>query len=352
VFLGDPDCGFLAERSQRPDEEEPPAEGPTVLRIGDDGRVLVDIGVSAGARVGGRMVWKGSPMKGAPTELIIDEVGATEIWAKPKGLMKGIEPGARIEVVGHRVGVRLIPPPSGDVAARRALDILAFDLRTPRKGQIVEICEDGGVADLIVTVGTSGTYEILDPEGAPFPNLSPLPINDPGAALKVLQRLDHLARFRRVLTTENPRPAEWLRLGLELDGDAEPFPPHGLILRCGEAREIRIVNRSSIRLDIAVLDLAPDYSITQLLPQRGNLTLIPLDPEQEEVVSIHGWLPPGWQEGTDVLKVFATQGATSFRWLELPALGSPPSRLRSGLTPSAFPEEEWITTQVEIHVRR
>ena len=356
VFLGDPDRGFLAERSRRA-PEVPFVESPMVLRIGEDGRVLINVGVAAGAQVGGRALWKGGRAQEPATELVIDQVGATESWAQPKGVMKGIEPGARIEVLGYRAGVRLVPPPPGDPAAQQAFDVLASALRAPRRGSIAEICEEDGAADLSVTVGESGTYEILDPEGAPFPNLEPLRIDAPGAARKALQRLDHLARFRRVLTAENLCPPDWLGIRLELDGGGpeavpEPLPCRGLVLRCGEARKIRIVNRSKIRLDIAALDLAPDYSVTQILPQRRSVSLVPLDPEQEEVVSLRGWLPRGWNEGTDVLKIFATQGTASFRCLELPPIGCPPNPLRGGLTPSSYSHEEWITTQVEIQVRR
>jgi hypothetical protein len=358
MLYGDQNRGFLARGTRAPQKAAAPGEVPMVLRIGDDGRVLIDIGIAEGAQPGERVLIQGY-------SAVIDQAGATASWATLLNLVKAAvqgvtkgrpAPGTRIEVLGTRVSVHLIPPPPEDAAAQRALDRLAAALR-PRGGGNFEVCGEGGVADLSVTINPRGTYEILDPEGAPFPNLVPLPIDAPGAALKVVQRLDHLARFRKLLTAENPHPPEWLGIGLELCGDEpdsepEPLPPHGLVLRCDEARKIRIVNRSRIRLDVTVLDLAPDYSVTQLLPKQRSLSLVPLDPGQEEEVRIRGWLPRGWQEGTDILKVFATQGAASFRWLELPPLGRPPSHYRTGLTPSAFPEEEWVTAQVEIQVRR
>lgn len=351
MLYGNPERGFLSGATRAPQKAARPGEVPMVLRIGDDGRVLIDIGIATGARPGDKVEMPGSLGE-------IEQAGSTASWVKLPSIMKGrAAPGTRIEVFGHRASVRLLPPPSGDAVAKRALDLLAATLRTHGRGSLVEVCEEGGEADLSVTVDARGSYEILDPEGEPFPNLGPLRIDAPGATLKVVQRLDHLARFRRILTAENRHPPDWLKIGLELCGDdpengAEPLPPSGLVLRCGEARKIRIVNRSRIRLDVTALDLAPDYSITRLLPQRGHLSLVPLDPGQEEEIRLHGWLPPGWEEGTDVLKVFATQGAASFGWLELPALGSPHSPYRTGLTPSSFPEEEWITTQAEIQVRR
>ncbi len=69
-------------------------------------------------------------------------------------------------------------------------------------------------------------------------------------------------------------------------------------------------------------------------------------------MQVRGLLSPKLQEGTDILKVIATRGATSFRWLELPPLKQLGPFARGGWAPSAFPEEEWITAQVEIRVRR
>jgi hypothetical protein len=367
MLHGDQNRGFLAGGTRAPQKAAAPGEGPMVLRIGDDGRVLIDIGTVSGAQPGEKVLLPGGVGE-------IEQPGATASWVKPLGIVKGIlkgltkggttsvmkgrpEPGIRVEVLGHRASIRLVPPPSEDAAARRALDRLAAALWSRRGGSSLELCDENGAADLGVTVGASGIYEILDPEGVPFPNLGPLRIDIPGMEQRLIHRLGHLARFRKILTTDNLRPPEWLRIGLELCGDdpdsvPEPLPPRGVVLGCGEVRTIRIVNQSRIRLDVAALDLAPDYSVTQLLPRQRSRNLVPLDPGQGEEIRLEGWLPKGWQEGTDVLKVFATQGAASFRWLELPALGHAPSAYRTGLTPSAFPEEEWITTQVEIQVRR
>jgi hypothetical protein len=175
----------------------------------------------------------------------------------------------------------------------------------------------------------------------------------------VVRRLDHLVKFRSLRAVENPEPPDWLEIGLELRGDdpsaaPKPCPEGGLDLRCGEAATLRIVNRSSLRLDFAVLDLAPDYSVTQLLPPRKTFSLLPLDPGEWHEMRVWGCLPEDLQEGVDILKVFATRGSVSYRWLELSPLGKPdPERtMRGGWTPSEFPEEEWISTQVEIRVRR
>ena len=380
MFIGDSRSGFLSSERRAKTRDFAAAAAPRVLRVGDDGQVLIDGGVPTGARVGDRVLLKGSPSGGISAELAIRQVGATESWAEVIRILRPgtIEPGARAEFLRLQTAVRLVPPEAESEEAERELARLREALRSSAGG-FIEVCENGRPPDLCVTVNAEGAYEILDPGGTPFPNLSPLRANVPGVAHKVIRRLDHLAKFRNIRTIENPEPPDWLEIGLEvLEGDraAAPVPLSSRVLdlRIGESLTLRIVNRSSRRLDFAVLDLAPDYSVTQLVPKRGTLSLLPLDPMQAEVVPLRGWLPPGYIEGNDVLKVFATKGAANFRWLELPKLDGAMSNLRGDprnplerlfaqltasrpakrgpLTVSEFPEEEWLTAQVEIRVRR
>jgi hypothetical protein len=354
MYLGPAKRGFLsgATRSlSRP--------SPMALRVGEDGLVLIDAGLASGMKSGTRVLT-------SKAELAIRRVGATESWAEViRVLGPGeIEPGARAEIFPLRANIRLLPPEPGDRTAEGALDRLREAL--PKGGDgFIELCEEE-VPDLCVAVAED-LYEIRDPGGDPFPNLRPLRVDDPNAVPEMIRRLDHLSKFRNILSVENPCPADWLGIGLELG-------THDL--RVEEKVRLRLVNRSNLRLDFAVLNLAPDYSITQLLPEKGSFTLLPLDPDEEHEVNLTGWLPQDYEEGKDILKVFATHGATSFRWLELPPLERPAlmsyprigprnpleqlfARLaavrpahRGWLTPSEYPEEEWITAQVEIRVRR
>lgn len=362
VFLGERERGFLSS-GRSPVVRAPTPESPMVLSVEDDGRVLVDVGISMGAKAGDRVVLKSA-------ELAIRQVGATESWAEIVRVIgpEAIEPGMSAEILRLRTAVRLLAP----------LADLRTALRKDPDG-FIEICEECA-PELCVAVSDRNTYEILDPGGVPFSNLRPLPVNAPGAVPEMIRRLDHLAKFRNILAVENPCPAAWLGIGLEVyeDGpDARKQPSSGALdLRVGDALILRIVNRSSVRLDFTVLNLAPDYSVTQILPKPGSFSLLALDPGQEEVVRVKGWLPPGYNEGKDVLKVFATQGAANFQWLALRALDDPGPALhpridpkktleqlfarlaatrpaqRSGLTVSEFPEEEWITAQVEVRIRR
>ena len=354
MLIGDGDRRFLAEVPARKQRMSP--ELPMVLRVDEDGRVLLSWGQAQGARERDRLVLRGP--SGTRQEFVVSQVGPTESLAQ---VIDGpgpstIPPGSSVEVLPLQAVVRFLPPEPGDSTAESALKELREALWKYREG-FVEIDDETDVPDICVAF-SRGAYEIRDPDGLAFPNVAPVRAVR-GAPCEVVRRLDHLVKFRGLRAVKNSEPPHWLEIGLELCGDDPsaapvPFPAGGLDLRCGEGAILRVVNRSSLRLDFAVLDLAPDYSVTQLLPPRKTLSLLPLDPGEGHVMRLQGCLPEQLQEGVDILKVFATRGSVSYRWLELPPLGKPDSgrTMRGGWSPSEFPEEEWISRQVEIRVRR
>jgi len=92
---------------------------------------------------------------------------------------------------------------------------------------------------------------------------------------------------------------------------------------------------------------------------------------------LQAYLPEGYREGTDTLKVFATAGTTNFRWLELRSLDQPLIRSKPAvsrnpggaleemraaftadrpptrnLNPAAYPSKEWITEAVEVRMHK
>jgi hypothetical protein len=328
-----------------------------VLRVDEDGRVLLSWGQAQRARVRDRLVLRG-PSGRQRAVLEVRQTGAAESWAE---VIQGPKPskiprGASVEILPLPAMVRLLPPSPEDAVALRALEELRGALWKSRESSI-EIDDETETPDLCVAF-TRGAYAILDPDGASLPHVAPIQ-GMRGAPYEVVRRLAHLVKYRGLRAVENPDHPSWLGIGLELRGDdpsapSNPFPAGGLNLICGAWVTLRIVNRSSIPLDFAVLDLAPDYSVTQLLPSRKTLSILTLDPGEAHDLRMQGSLPETLHEGTDVLKVFATQGAVSYRFLELPALDkTDPSRtMRGGWSPSAFPEDEWISTQVEIRIRR
>ena len=75
-------------------------------------------------------------------------------------------------------------------------------------------------------------------------------------------------------------------------------------------------------LNITVLALGSDWSVAQFYPEQAG-SFEPLDPGQSIEKEIDLFLLEGYTENTDIIKVFATQATTQFRWLELPALDQP-----------------------------
>ena len=88
---------------------------------------------------------------------------------------------------------------------------------------------------------------------------------------------------------------------------------------------LRISNNSSQVLNVTVLDLQPDWGVTQTYPRASDSYFMPIDPGKSEIIPLKVSLPHGYKEGRDVIKVFATVGPTNFRWLELPVLDQPMS---------------------------
>ncbi|HWP53739.1 MAG TPA: hypothetical protein VN476_06355, partial [Pyrinomonadaceae bacterium] len=211
-------------------------------------------------------------------------------------------------------------------------------------------------ADYLVTITPENEYRINDPGGNPIPNLAPaLSVNDPEAPGRLVKRLGHLAKYANVRELENDFQSELSRnLLVELFGvqkifvpgdkpDPQPFDSDGNAhaVNDGEWTFLRIKNKYSEVLNITVLDLQPDWGISQIYPARAG-AFEPLDPGRELVLPLRVSLPRGYESGTDIIKVFGTIAATSFRWLELPELDQPETG--NGLRGlSANPLEEFLS---------
>jgi hypothetical protein len=253
------------------------------------------------------------------------------------------------------------------------------------------MAEDGKPADYQVAVTADGEYEIWDAAGEAISNLRPaIKIDERNVAARVVQRLVHLTKYQNIQELDNfdPRSPLAHKLVVELVGvqkdydpadrpEPEPFddPGNTPTLETGVWTFLRVKNKSSQVLNVTVLDLQPDWGITQVYPR--DTKSISFDPGQEQLIPLQANLPTSYTSGRDVLKVFATVGATDFRWLELPALDQPPKPrgpvMRGGvsnpldsllaaivaakpktrnLEPAANPSGEWVTAQVEVRVER
>jgi hypothetical protein len=344
-------------------------------------------GLAAGARFAvyppGSTAFRDPSTAGAARQALVrlTDAGAVSSWAAiTKRLTPApIEQGAQAVLLGsgtaqlvRKVGV-VRTGVAPDSHAARALD--AVEAALAGSGWI-EVSADGRGIAWQVAVNDLGELEVWDSAGVVIRNLRPpLRIDEADAAPKVARRLEHLARYTAVRTLHNHDSASPIARGLEAqlvtDVAAAGSPP---VLAIGDRVALRIRNRSSRVLNVAVLDLRPDWSVTQVYPPGAGDSFVSLDPGEERQVRFRAGLPEGYTEGTDVLKVFATLGTTGFRWLELPALDRP----RAGTPRSRGPQDgleslfaalasdrpatrhltverdatgEWLTELVEVHVR-
>lgn len=358
----------------------------------------------------------------------LDNPGATETWANviedTNGRTNEIEEGAQAVLLGVgmrlRGRVKLVSKGGvfGDAAAQD--DALAKLREVIPSGESVgeawiRLAEDDEGADFQVAVNFNGEYEIWDANGRTLPNMRPaLKINADGATEKVVQRLTHLTKYRNARLIDNTDATSALARKIVLEigkpkitemGETvmdeitgKPFfEPLGLPLRpmaVGEEFLVRVTNNSKTAVNVAVLDLQPDWGISQAYPDPRESDYELLEPGAQNalLMPVSANLPDDYQEGSDTLKVFATAQGTSFHWLELPALDQPPpltdddpaqpgartaaARTRGSDSPvgnaleqllEAFAEPkitrqivslaapkggDWTTTQVEVRVRR
>jgi len=262
-----------------------------------------------------------------------------------------------------------------------------FDTVALQANGFVKITADRAEADYEVAIDDHDQYLICDPAGNEIPNLRPpLQANSENATVALVQRLVHLARYTSVRELNNNDPLSLVSRKLIVDvlgwqkkytveDKPRPKPFKGpYVVKHGEWVFMRIRNEYSEVLNITVLDLQPDWGITQMYPQRAG-EFEPIEARGELVLPIQFTLPSDYKSGTDVIKVFATVEPTSFRWLELPSLdqggvtnslrGVPgkeieefllainqiDSSTRTGKVPSSS-SALWAARQVEIEVRR
>lgn len=258
----------------------------------------------------------------------------------------------------------------------------------------VEAAAPGGQVDYNVALNEQGEYEIWDRAGYTIANLRP-PVKPDAmdAAATIVRRLVHLAKYNAVkqLSNADPRSPLARKLEVELVGKraqydpADPFEPEQPLtepgrtptLTIGEWTGLRIKNNAQQRLNITVFDLQPDWGVSQVFPSSQGDYFVEFEPGQEVVIPLQAGLPERYDEGKDVLKVFATVETSNFRWLELPALDQPLRRSADvrgrnpqspleqlmasftadqpptrNLIPAAYPSYGWVTAQVEVAVKK
>jgi hypothetical protein len=269
--------------------------------------------------------------------------------------------------------VNLLPTPGG--AREAALAEVERHLRRYGRRYLRQ-ARPGESADFNVRLSGGGEFVILDSNFDALPNLRPaLSTTDADAARRLVERLVHLAKYLNVreLSNDDARSTLGQKFSIEMAGP----PPandvndagHGgaYALKVGDEVSLRAHNQSPETLNITVMDLRPDWGITQVFPSRAGL-FETVEAGGELLIPLRADLPAGYEEATDVLKIFATTEAADLRSLVLPALAAHPAvasharrppAVRGGAsdgetqdTRAVLGSADWTALELTVHVRR
>jgi hypothetical protein len=184
-------------------------------------------------------------------------------------------------------------------------------------------------------------YNILDNSGQPISNLDPkIRIYEQDSEKKITERLIHIVKFKNVEKLIEKGSSITGKLCVELFGLPDDYESDGRPVDEMQLEELKkdhtnnnaykvkndqkvclkITNNSNYVLNISILDLQPDWGISQLRMDGANNQFIPLEPGKTHNEPIKMSLPGTYEVPKDILKVFATIGPTDYRWLRLPAL--------------------------------
>ena len=212
----------------------------------------------------------------------------------------------------------------------------------------VTLAENSDPVDFQVAINEVGEYEIWDPAGTALLLRPPLKTSDKNAPTQLAQRLIHLTKYRNVQAIVNTDNTSSLagNLLVELTGTQASFKPgdkpNPTPFQAGDIPTVKTGERLSLRIknllpklptppgeplpntiNVCVLDLTPTWGISKLYPSRTAFEVI--NPGEERLLTLTLELPDGYQQGVDVLKVFATlsTATTDYDWLTLPELDQP-----------------------------
>ena len=333
----------------------------------------------------------------------IASVGASDAWADVIEVLGpgNIEQGAQAVMLSAPVelvrGVRLFKKEVGEkdnqlppAIKDREDDALSAVEEALAGNGWLKLADAQQKEDYLVAVNQKGEYEICI--GTPIENLTPaLNIDDSDAPQKVVKRLIHLVKYQAIqqlsnqfsdltnkLEVELLTQPNWR---LEMPKKPQPFSePTNLVVKSGEYAFLRIKNTSSQVLNIAVLDLEPNWAVSRIQLQRPEAVFYPFNPTQEMLLPLNLTLPERYLNGGETIKVFATIKQNDFRWLELPSLDEEigkkaqnlergdnplgqllaavgadvdrPPELTRAAVPIFDPSQEWTTKDIKITLTR
>jgi hypothetical protein len=201
----------------------------------------------------------------------------------------------------------------------------------------VRLVSDNEVADYQVAINKNGEYEICDPSRTPIPNLRPpSEVGAADAAAQIVKRLVHITKYKATEELDNFGTPLTSKLVVELVGkqanyrrgrrpSPQPFDdPLNPTVKSGETVFLRIKNEFTQPLNIVVLVLSSDWSISQQnILDSQDFAVFDAGYEEPIPTPFTLTVPQGYTETTEIFKVFATVGEANFGWLELPELDRP-----------------------------
>ncbi len=317
------------------DQIQPYYAVPVLAIDGPGGRVRLNAGQVHGIQMGAQFALypngttNFSRADGQLALADVTQVNAVDCWAKleEQNSQAKVEEGAQA-VLLNTANVRLqqgVAVVIDDAALKQALETA---INTAGKGFVALAGADVAV-DFQVAVNAQNEYEIWDPAGKAIANLRPaVLVSAPDAATKIVQRLIHLTKYRNVQTLDVPDPSLRQKLKVEVvnanEAEASSFHPGDKVkVKITNTQSPGAINDPALILNITVLDLGSDWGITQIYPAAAG-SFEPVDPGETKTLALDAYLPEGYKESVDTLKIFATQATTQFQWLALPALDQPP----------------------------
>ncbi len=265
-------------------------------------------------------------------EVEVTDVGDVDCFAKVVKATRtaGLDAGAQA-VLQSVTDIRLQRGVLVDIADAALKQAVETAIQTNGKGFVALAGSDAPV-DFQVAVNAAGEFEIQDAGDQPIPNLRPPVKADAAGVGKVVQRLVHLSKYANVRELDVPDKSAPQNIEIAISGAQSVTDGSAPTYRDGDRVKLTITNTQQPNpadpndpgrvLNITVMALGSDWGISQFYPDLAG-TFETLDPGGKVEKEIDLYLPEGYRENTDIIKVFATRATTQFRWLEMPALDQP-----------------------------
>ncbi|MEG4207735.1 caspase family protein [Microcoleus sp. Pol7_A1] len=376
MLIGETNRSFLGDQSVVA------SRNPPVMKVDiTKNRVQLQMGEASGLKKGaefdifrfGTRNFEDSEQRIATVKVV--ELGASDCWAEvtqllgfrtinhklAEGMIEIGSPAVYLSPGLKQIRkVRVILPDPLPQISGVNVEMLP-DILKAKKEQVeghrwIEFCSEAEKdenVDYFVSLNSEAEYLILDANKEPIKNLSFLiKLDEPEAIYKLINRLVHIARYETVLDLDNEDAFDPFngKLKVELVKsenrqlvvlNANNQVP---VLEEGEESVYLIIrNESNLTLNITALILQPDLSIQQLYPEFGLSEAV--QPGQQKETELQLSLPENYEEGVDVIKVFATLDGTNFQLLELPPLDQ--SRKGFGNQTPTNTLEELLATVVD-----